>query len=86
MQEYIINPDRLDVLSNAKIVLDCIESAGETKVTSGPITMDDVPSFIKNRYAPPVVRFIRQLMEAKRLKSIKTYKEDNNGEKIQYCN
>jgi hypothetical protein len=46
--------------------------------------MDDVPSFIKNRYAPPVVRFIRQLMEAKRLKSIKTYKEDNNvTDKIQ---
>lgn len=86
MQEYIIDPDRIDAMSNAKIVLDCIDRAGETKVTQGEITMDEVPSFIKNRYSPAVVRFIRTLMEAKRLKSIKTHKEDNNGEKIQYCN
>ena len=65
-----LDPIYMDELNNAKIVLDSIERVGTTKVTSGPITMDDVPSFIKNRYEPKVVRFIRLLMEAKRQRSL----------------
>lgn len=64
------DPDLMDELSNAKIVLDTIEQVGTTKVTSGPISIDDVPSFIKNRYETRVVRFIRLLMEAKRQRSL----------------
>ena len=84
MIEFKVDPARIDAMSNAKIVLDCIDRVGTTRVTSGPITMDDVPSFIKNRYSPVIVRFVRILMEAKRLKSINVYKEDNNvTDKIQ---
>ena len=84
MIEFKVDPERIDAMSNAKIVLDCIDRVGTTKVTQGEITMDDIPSFIKNRYSPVIVRFIRILMEAKRLKQIKTYKEDTNvTDKIQ---
>lgn len=67
---WLCNPALMDELSNAKIVLDTIERVGTTKVTSGPITLDEVPSFIKNRYEPKMVRFICILMEAKRQRSL----------------
>ena len=74
VQIWDCDPDRIDALSDAKIILDCIEKAGETRVTTGEVTMLEVPSFIKNRY-PEYSAFIMLLMEAKRLKSIQVVKE-----------
>jgi hypothetical protein len=70
MTEWHFDPDRIDNLSNARIVLDTIQRVGKTRVTQGPITTNDVPSFLKNRYSPHVVEFISTLMEAKRLSQL----------------
>ena len=50
MSVWQVDPERIDALSDAKIVLDCIDRVGTTNVTSGEITELDVPSFIRNRY------------------------------------
>lgn len=85
---WMCDPDLMDELSNAKIVLDTIDQVGTTKVTSGgPITWDDVPSFIKNRNHPKIVRFIRLLMEAKRQKSLpQTIEQENKSNEINIGN
>lgn len=75
MSVWQVDPERIDALSDAKIVLDCIERVGETKVSRGPITTMEVPSFIRNRYPKEISSFIQLLMEAKRLKSIPQLKE-----------
>lgn len=75
MSVWQVDPERIDALSDAKIVLDCIDRVGTTNVTSGEITELDVPSFIRNRYPKQISSFIQVLMEAKRLKSIPQLKE-----------
>lgn len=75
MTVWQVDPERIDALSDAKIVLDCIDRVGETKVTGGSITTLDVPTFIRNRYPEEISSFIQLLMEAKRLKSIPQLKE-----------
>ncbi len=53
---------------NCTIVVDLLEMVGKTKVTAGNLSLEDIPSFIRNRFSPEIQMFILGLMKARQKK------------------